>query len=53
MPIDNINKFIFIHIPKVAGTSIEKALNIYGNHSEYSFELAFGRYETKKEVFAL
>ena len=31
MPILHKHKLIFIHIPKTAGTSIEKVLNFKGN----------------------
>jgi hypothetical protein len=34
LPISHENKIIFIHIPKNAGESIEKALGIYGNQEE-------------------
>ena len=46
MPIDHANKIVFIHIPKTAGGSIEKALGIYGtNNSGSNFidhKIAYG-----------
>lgn len=30
MPISHVHKFVFVHIPKTAGSSIEKKFNIYG-----------------------
>jgi hypothetical protein len=34
MPIDKENNIIFVHIPKCAGTSIAKSLNIYSEHNK-------------------
>jgi len=53
MPIDRKEKYIFIHIPKVAGTSIEKALGIYGDNFQLSKNKAFGKFKTKTGTFAL
>ncbi|TRZ44988.1 sulfotransferase family 2 domain-containing protein [Robertkochia solimangrovi] len=53
MPIDREKQLIFVHIPKVAGTSIEKAFNMYGDHFNSSFENAFGQYSHENETYAL
>lgn len=42
MPVDIKNKLAFIHIPKNAGTSICKTLNIESNHQ--SFTTIYNRY---------
>lgn len=53
MPFDKKNKFIFIHIPKVAGTSIEKHLGIYSKDNKYATKLGFGKFKTDNEVYSL
>ncbi|GGE32253.1 sulfotransferase family 2 domain-containing protein [Psychroflexus planctonicus] len=53
MPYDKKNKFIFIHIPKVAGTSIEKHLGIYYKNKSFSTELGFGKFEANNIVYSL
>ena len=43
MPIDKENKIIFIHIPKCAGTSIAKSLNIYSeNNFPANMDILYG-----------
>jgi len=38
MPISHTLKCIFIHIPKCAGTSIEKALNMFDNNELFGYD---------------
>lgn len=53
MPYDKKNKYIFIHIPKVAGTSIEKHLGIYYKNKSFSTEIGFGKFEANNIVYSL
>jgi chondroitin 4-sulfotransferase 11 len=42
VPVSDKYKCIFIHIPKCAGTSIEKELDIYGDWQNPDFNMLFG-----------
>lgn len=53
MPFDKKNQFIFVHIPKVAGTSIEKYLGIYGANHDDGHTGGFGKLENDSEVYSL
>lgn len=53
MPFDKKNKFVFIHIPKVAGTSIEKHLGIYSRNNKLTTQLGFGRFKADNIDYSL
>ena len=42
MPINRKDKIIFIHIPKCAGTSIAKSLNMSGHWKNTNFNILYG-----------
>ena len=47
MPISHTHKFVFVHIPKTGGSSIEKFFNMYGvdnkgNNTVFNSDIMFG-----------
>ncbi len=44
MPICHKNKFVFVHIPKAAGTTIEKAFNLHGDNTKFNPDTMFGHH---------
>ena len=58
MPISHKHKFVFVHIPKTAGTSIEKFFNLYGVNNKgdnriFNIDIMFGQnaqHFTYKEI---
>ncbi|WP_179018577.1 sulfotransferase family 2 domain-containing protein [Winogradskyella forsetii] len=53
MPFSKKNKFVFIHVPKVAGTSIEKHLGIYSRTDKLGTKFGFGQFKIDNVVYSL
>lgn len=47
MPFDRQHNLVFLHIPKTAGTSIEKMLNLWGQWDEENLETCFGLIQSR------
>ena len=50
MPISHTHRCIFVHIPKTAGTSVEKALGMFGDWRHEDRRIMFGHVTTDSQL---